>query len=94
MEGKKGKNKLNSFMDKCWDGFYTCQKRLSRFPALVDVEKTKYEIDFTGSAAQHYRFNLNAPDGGSLTVKILYTNAKTYGIWANNGPMVPMNEYN
>jgi hypothetical protein len=81
-------------MDKCWDGFYTCQKRLSRFPALVDVEKTYYEIDFTGSPAQHYRFNLNAPDTGSMTVKIQYRNAKTYGIWANGGGMVPMNEYN
>ena len=26
-------NKLNSMMDHVWDGFYTGQKRLSRFPA-------------------------------------------------------------
>lgn len=26
-------NKINSMMDHVWDGFYTGQKRLSRFPA-------------------------------------------------------------
>lgn len=31
-------NRLNSYMDSCWDGFYTCQKRESRFPTLVDQE--------------------------------------------------------
>ena len=25
-------NRINSFMDHGWDGFYTSQKRLSRFP--------------------------------------------------------------
>jgi hypothetical protein len=28
-------NKLNSFMDHGWDGFYTSQKRLQRFPAMI-----------------------------------------------------------
>ena len=28
-------NKLNSYMDHCWDGFYTCQKRQTRFPTMV-----------------------------------------------------------
>ena len=29
------KIKLNSFMDHVWDGFYTGQKRLLRFPVLA-----------------------------------------------------------
>lgn len=29
------KNVLNSFMDHGWDGFYTSQLRLSRFPAQI-----------------------------------------------------------
>ena len=28
-------NKLNSYMDHCWDGFYECQKRETRFPTMV-----------------------------------------------------------
>ena len=29
------RNKVNSFMDHQWDGFYTSQKRLSRFPVQI-----------------------------------------------------------
>ena len=36
LDGSKMSNKLNSMMDHTWDGFYTGQKRLSRFPALID----------------------------------------------------------
>ena len=32
------KNTLNSMMDHVWDGFYTGQLRLSRFPAMVEVD--------------------------------------------------------
>lgn len=28
-------NRINSYMDHVWDGFYTGQVRMSRFPALV-----------------------------------------------------------
>jgi hypothetical protein len=35
-------NTLNSFMDHLWDGFYTSQLRLSRFPAMVDTVTTGY----------------------------------------------------
>jgi len=55
-------------MDKCWDGFYTCQIRMSRFPALVDANNNLHKIRFTGSPAQNYRFNLNSPAGGGMTV--------------------------
>lgn len=30
-------NKLNSFMDHIWDGFYTGQVRMSRFPTLIET---------------------------------------------------------
>jgi hypothetical protein len=36
-------NTLNSFMDHCWDGHYTCQKRLSRFPSIT-VMDSKVEL--------------------------------------------------
>lgn len=37
---KAYKNLLNSFMDHEWDGFYTGQHRLSRFPGVVKSGKT------------------------------------------------------
>lgn len=30
-------NIMNSFMDHLWDGFYTSQKRMSRFPGIIDA---------------------------------------------------------
>lgn len=41
-------NKLNSFMDHGWDGFYTSQKRLQRFPAMVELD-TDYTVRMTGT---------------------------------------------
>ena len=50
-------NTLNSFMDHCWDGHYTCQKRLSRFPGLVETRQ-KYEIYYTGTPPKNTRYTL------------------------------------
>lgn len=41
-------NKLNSFMDHVWDGFYTGQVRLSRFPSQIET-LGDYEVDYTGT---------------------------------------------
>lgn len=38
------KNKLNAFMDHMWDGFYTGQKRLSRFPAQIETDGSDYTV--------------------------------------------------
>ena len=32
-------NTLNSMMDHGWEGFYTSQLRLSRFPAMIEAGK-------------------------------------------------------
>jgi hypothetical protein len=59
LQGSDMNNKLNSFMDHGWDGFYTSQKRLSRFIAVVDGEPGMvYNITFTGSPAKKFRFRL------------------------------------
>lgn len=43
-------NKVNSFMDHVWDGFYTGQIRLTRFPVLVYLPQgAVYDIVYTGS---------------------------------------------
>jgi hypothetical protein len=49
-EGTRMMNKLNAFMDHCWDGFYTCQERLQRFVSVVEGTKgSVYNITYTGS---------------------------------------------
>lgn len=50
-------NVLNSFMDHEWDGFYTSQKRLDRFPTLVDAGWT-YLVSYTGTQPIKQRFKL------------------------------------
>jgi len=53
-EGTEINNKLNSFMDHIWDGFYTGQQRVSRYPALVDAARgTIYDIEYTGSTPKN-----------------------------------------
>lgn len=41
-------NKVNSFMDHIWDGFYTGQKRMSRFPIQIETDH-HYLIDMAGT---------------------------------------------
>ena len=55
-------NKLNSFMDHCWDGFYTCQKRETKFPSLV-YQNWDYNIEYTGTPPQKQDFRLSGRGG-------------------------------
>jgi hypothetical protein len=50
-------NRLNAYMDQCWDGAYTCQFREQRFPTFLDLAKN-YTIDYTGSPPKKQRFSL------------------------------------
>lgn len=54
-------NTLNAFMDHIWDGFYTGQRRVARFPSIVGVEPFEattlmYEIEMTSSAPRRMRY--------------------------------------
>ena len=54
-------NKLNSFMDHVWDGFYTGQTRLSRFISIVRTDTSDFtEILFTGTPPLSQLFELYA----------------------------------
>jgi hypothetical protein len=69
-------NKLNSMMDHTWDGFYTGQKRLSRFPGLIDANDGVYNLTFTGSPAKKLRFNLVSQNKtAGVTLRIAYPSA-------------------
>jgi len=92
-KGSDENNKLNSFMDKCWDGFYTCQKRLSRFVAIIDGDAHDYEIVYTGSVAKKMKYRLQGLPGVSTTISVHYTNPKVYSLYDSNNKYVPMNDY-
>ena len=48
-------NVVNSFMDHVWDGFYTGQKRMTRFPVIVP-DKSKIHISYTGTPPENQKF--------------------------------------
>jgi hypothetical protein len=79
-------NTLNSMMDHMWDGFYTGQVRLSRFPAQIETGKD-YTIKMQGIPAANMRFKLHASLGGSK-FKIMYPNAGSYTVKVN-GNAIP-----
>lgn len=63
-------NTVNSMMDHVWDGFYTGQLRLSRFPAMIETEQD-YTVNMAGTPPKKMRFTLKAETGGSI-IKIPY----------------------
>ena len=83
-------NKLNSYMDHCWDGFYTCQKRRSRFPTLVYQGWDFYNIEYTGTPPNNQDFRLFGKAGSpGFLVSIKYPNAGAYQIFdSNNKPVM------
>lgn len=50
LQGTPMKSKINAMMDHMWDGFYTGQKRLTRFPALIEgTAGSIYNLTYTGT---------------------------------------------
>lgn len=55
------RSKINAYMDHVWDGFYTGQVRLSRFPILVYVPKgAVYDVIYTGTPAKKMKYALRS----------------------------------
>jgi hypothetical protein len=72
-------NNLNAMMDHVWDGFYTGQKRLQRFPSIFQGERGSiYDLNFTGTPAKHMKFTLRSQikTTGS-TIRIAYPGAES-----------------
>lgn len=70
-------NKINAFMDHCWEGFYTCQKRTGRFNSIVDASPgSAYDVLFTGNPGERMGFHLKShePKAG-MTIRIHYPSA-------------------
>jgi hypothetical protein len=84
-------NELNSFMDHVWDGFYSGQLRMSRFPAIIDAEAGSiYDLTFTGTPAKNMKFRLEG--GNGVTVRIAYPGAESRAIW-KDGAEVSYNQW-
>jgi len=78
------RNVLNSYMDHVWDGFYTGQTRLSRFPSMIETGND-YNVLFTGTPPGKMRFKLKdgPADKGGLTgkgifLRVRYAEAGSY----------------
>jgi len=93
-QGTEMKNNLNGFMDHCWDGFYTCHKRLQRFPSVIDAAPTNvYNLTFTGTIAKTMRYTIigNKSDAG-VTIRIHYDTAETKDLY-KDGKKVNYNSW-
>lgn len=84
-------NVLNSFMDHLWDGFYTSQKRLSRFPSLIKSGE-KYLVSYSGTPPSKQRFTLMA-DSKAVTIQIKYTKPGSYYIKNDRGKLYEPNAW-
>lgn len=84
-------NVINSFMDHGWDGFYTSQKRLTRFPALV-ITGNKYIVSYTGTPPLAQRYRLTTFDTG-VTIQIRYTKPGAYQIFDTSNKLISANGF-
>ena len=93
-------NTLNSMMDHVWDGFYTGQLRLSRFPAMIEIDATNqrtYTISYTGTPPGGQRFTLHTDSeikNLGVIIRIDYPKAGGYEIrnWST-GTVIKQNEW-
>jgi hypothetical protein len=92
-EGSAYKNKLNSMMDHVWDGFYTGQIRLSRFPSIINVNQKVWELAYTGTPAKKQTFKLihDDPTKG-VTIRIPYPSAMSLSVTLN-GQIIEYNKW-
>lgn len=86
-------NIVNSFMDHCWDGFYTCQLRLSRFPVQLALE-SDYQIDFAGTPPGSMRFKFDeatmgqtayADQGAGSLIRVNFPESAAYKVYDSAG---------
>lgn len=82
------RNVINSNMDHTWDGFYTGQLRLSRFPAQILTDKA-YTMTYTGTPFQNGRYTLRSDAATKgILIKIPYPNAGCYSVKVD-GNIIP-----
>lgn len=81
-------------MDHVWDGFYTGQKRLSRFPGLIDGNQGVYNLTFTGTPAKKMTFTFYSQNKtGGMTLRIAYPSAVSRSMM-KDGKEIEYNQWN
>lgn len=95
LQGTEVSNKLNSYMDDVWDGFYAGQIRMTRFPSILEANpESVNDITYTGTPPKKQIFQLYSLDPASSTIlRIAYPSAGAFQVSAN-GVKVPMNDWN
>lgn len=93
-QGTGMENNLNAMMDHVWDGFYTGQIRLQRFPSVFQGDRgSVYDLNFTGTPAKHMRFTIRSQSKTTgSTIRIAYPGAESRAIYVN-GELVEMNQW-
>jgi hypothetical protein len=89
--GTEESNKVNAMMDNVWDGFYAGQKRLQRFPALIQANRgSVYNVNMTGTPAKQMQFTIHSQSktAGS-TIRIPYPGAESRAIYVDGNLMQP-----
>jgi len=57
LQGTESANKLNSYMDDVWDGFYAGQIRFTRFPSIINANpQSVNDITYTGTPPKKQMF--------------------------------------
>lgn len=93
-EGTEQNNVINAMMDHVWDGFYSGQKRLQRFPILIQAERgSVYDLKMTGTPAKEMLFTLRSQvaSAGS-TIRISYPGAESRAIYVD-GNLIQSNQW-
>lgn len=82
-------NKINSYMDHVWDGFYTGQTRLSRFHIIVySPYGSTYDIVYTGTPPKKQKYVLLSQDKQlEMIVRIAYPGAESRQILKDGEPV-------
>ena len=93
-QGTGMENNLNAMMDHVWDGFYTGQIRLQRFPSVFQGERGSiYDLNFTGSPAKHMQFTLRSQSKTTgSTIRIAYPGSESRAIYVD-GELIQMNQW-
>jgi hypothetical protein len=84
-------NRLNTFMDHVWDGFYTGQKRMSRFPSILPMNRFM-NITATGTWPNSMRYHLVAADDFKKpsVITVSYQHDYTIALYKNGVKQTPL----
>jgi hypothetical protein len=94
INGTQIANKLNSMMDHMWDGFYTGQIHLTRFPGLIDaVPKSVWNVTMVGTPPNKMTWKLMSQEKTSaVQLRIAYPSAQSRNI-VKDGKIIEFNQW-